>query len=197
MLSELIDIIKFIIGFLPWILFLFLPTNSWDQLQRAVVICLVLSVISGYKALYKGFILQWATLAFFLFCLISFYAFNWVELAKRMGLIANGFLDGIIWFTVLTGKPFTLQYARAELPKERWNDEGLIRSCRTIAIFWGILLLIPTSFEVFRLSYPNALPHRFYFFQSIFCIAVGVCYTTIYKHIRRRQRQTLDLYRTV
>jgi len=192
MLSELIEIIKFIIGFLPWILFLFLPTNSWGQLQRAVLICLILSVIFGYKALYKGFILQWATLAFFLFCAISFYAFNWVGLAKNMALVANGFLDGIIWFTVLTGKPFTLQYARAELPKELWNDEGLIRSCRTIAIFWGILLLIPTGFETFRLSYPNALPARFYFFQSIFCISVGVCYTQIYKHISRKQRQTLS-----
>ncbi len=191
MVSELIEIIKFIVGFLPWILFLFLPTNTWGQLQIAVLICLVLSVALGIKTLYKGFVLQWATLAFFLFCVISFHFFNWVGLAKNMGIVANGFLDGIIWFTVLTGKPFTLQYARAELPKEMWNDEGLIRSCRNIAVFWGILLLIPTGFSAFRLLYPNALPNDFYFWQSLFCIAVGVAYTQAYKHISRKRRQAV------
>lgn len=192
MFSELIDIAKFIVGFLPWILFMFLPTNGWDPLRRAVVICLLASVVFGFNTLRRGFILQWATIAFFLFCAISFYAFNWIWLASRMGIVANGFLDGIIWFTVLAGRPFTLQYARAELPEERWNDEGLIRSCRTIAIFWGILLLIPTAFEIFRLSYPDALPARFYFCQSLFCIAIGICYTQIYKRIRRKQRQATE-----
>jgi hypothetical protein len=122
MIGELLDIAKFIIGFLPWILFLFLPTDGWDPLRRAVVICLAVSVISAWKALRKGFILQWATLVFFLFCTISLYGFRWMWLAKHMGIIANSFLDGLIWFTVLIGKPFTLQYARADLPQEQWYD---------------------------------------------------------------------------
>lgn len=190
MLGELIDIFKFLFGFLPWILFLFLPTNGWDSLRRAVLICLIASVVLGFKTLRKGFILQWATVIFFLFCAIAFYVFNWVWLAKHMGIMANSFLDGIIWFTVLIGKPFTLQYARAELPENLWHDEGLIHTCRFIAIFWGILLFIPTSFEAFRLSYPDALPDFFYFCQSLFCITIGASFTTIYKRIKRKQRQT-------
>jgi len=192
MIATLIETAKFILGFLPWFLFLFLPTNSWNQLVIAVVICLAASVLFSWKMLRKGFVLQWATAAFFLFCALALYGFRWVWLADHMGIIANGFLDGVIWFTVLTGKPFTLQYARAELPQEQWNDEGLIHSCRFIAIFWGMLLLVPIAFETFRLFYPHALPDRFSLFSSLSCIIIGTGYTTFYKHLKRRQREAME-----
>ena len=162
MINELVEIAKFLVGFLPWILFMILPTNSWGQLQRAVAICLAISVIFAWKELRKGFILQWASILFFLFCTISFYGFQWLWLAEHMAIISNGFLTGVILFTVLIGKPFTLQYARAELPKEEWYDEDMIRGCRFIAIFWGALLSVPTAFNVFRLFCPHALPNRLY-----------------------------------
>jgi hypothetical protein len=190
MLIELVDIAKLVLGFLPWILFLFLPTDGWDPLRRAVVVCLAASVVLSWKMLRKGFILQWATVVFFSFCAISLYGFRWVWVAQYMGIAANGFLAGIIWFTVLIGNPFTLQYARADLPREHWHDEGLIRSCRFLAIFWGTLLLIPTAFNAYRLYHPDALPDRFYFYLSVFCIVLGIGYTTFYKRRIRKQRGT-------
>lgn len=192
MIGELLEFARFILGFLPWILFLFLPTDGWGPLRRAVVVCLAASIVFAWKGLRKGFILQWATLGFFLFCTISLYGFKWIWLAKHMGILANGFLDGVIWFTVLAGKPFTLQYARADLPPERWYDEGLIRGCRFIAIFWGMLLLVPTAFNAFQLFYPSILPDRFGFYLSLSCISVGICYTTFYKHKKRKQREAAD-----
>ncbi|MEW6365935.1 MAG: hypothetical protein AB1714_15000 [Acidobacteriota bacterium] len=189
MIGELVDIAKFMLGFLPWILFLLLPTDGWDPLRRAVVICLAASVIFALKALRMGFILQWATLAFFLFCATSLYGFRWIWLAKHMGIIANCFLAGVIWFTVLIGKPFALQYARADLPQERWHDEGLILGCRFITVFWGTLLLVPTAFNAFRLSFPVALPDRFYFYLSLSCIIIGISYTTMYRRKKRKQRE--------
>lgn len=189
MIGELLDIAKFILGFLPWIMFLFLPTDGWEPLRRSVVLCSAVSVIFAWKMLLKGFILQWATVAFFAFCTVSLYGFRWVWLAQHMGIIANSFLAGVIWFTVLVGKPFTLQYARAYLPRERWHDEGLIRSCRFIAIFWGTLLLVPTAFSAFRLFRPTVLPNRFYFYLSLSCIAAGIMYTSFYKRMKRKQRE--------
>ena len=190
MAGELLDIAKFLLGFLPWILFLILPTDGWDPLCRAVAICLAISVIFAWKELRKGFILQWASIVFFLFCTISFYSFRWIWLAQHMGVIANGFLASVIWFTVLIGKPFTLQYARADLPQEQWYDEDMIRGCQFIAIFWGVLLLIPTAFNAFRLFYPVALPDYFYSYLSPFCIIIGVSYTIFYKHKKRKQRES-------
>lgn len=191
MLTELAEIAKFILGFLPWILFLLLPTDGWEPLRRAVAICLAASVMFAWKDLRRGFILQWATALFFLGCVVSFYGFRWIWLAEHMGIAANGFLAGVIWLTVLIGKPFTLQIARADLPRERWNDAGVIRSCRFIAVFWGILLLVPTAASVFGRLYPQALPQRFYFYLSLCCIAVGIVYTSYYKHTKRKQRQSL------
>ena len=137
MIKELREIAKFVLGFLPWIIFLFLPTDGLEALRRAVLLCLALSVMFGWKMLLKGFILQWATVAFFVFSAIAFYGFRWVWLAQHMGIVVNIFLAGIIWFTVLIGNPFTLQYARADLPMEQWHDEDMIRGARLLAIFWG------------------------------------------------------------
>jgi carotenoid cleavage dioxygenase len=189
MIDEIVEVARFILGFLPWIMFLFLPTDGWDPLRRSVVLCLAASVLFAWKVLRKGFILQWATVVFFGFCTISLYGFRWVWLAQHMEIIANSFLAGVIWFTVLVGKPFTLQYARADLPLERWYDEGLIRSCRFIAIFWGILLLIPTAFSAFRLFCPAALSDRFYFCLSLCSITTGIMYTSFYKRMKRKQRE--------
>jgi len=189
MIDELLDMAKFIAGFLPWILFLFLPTDGWDPLRNAVVICLAASVVFAWKALRNGFVLQWATLVFFFFSTLSLYGFRWIWLAEHMGIVANGFLAGVIWFTVLIGRPFTLQYARADLPKERWHDEALIRGCRSIAVFWGTLLLVPTAFSAFRLLAPEALPARFYFCLSLFCILFGIAYTTFFKRRKRKERE--------
>jgi hypothetical protein len=186
---ELKEIGKFLLGFSPWIVFLFLPSDGWEPLRRAVVICLVVTTLISLKDLRKGFILAWGTWLFFLFSTVSFYGFNWYWLAKHMAVIANVFLAGIVWFTILIGKPFTLQYARAELPKERWNDEGLVSSCRSIALFWGALLLVPTFLNALRLYYPSLLPEYFYFDVTLICIAVGTAYTTYFKHKKRKERE--------
>ncbi len=188
MIEQLIDLAKFLFGFLPWLVFLVLPTNSWDSLRRAVLICLILSVVFSWKQLRAGFILQWATVAFFLFAAIAFYGFAWIWLAEHMAIVTNAFLDGIIWLTVLTGKPFTLQYSRAELPPERWHDAEVVHVCRVIAVFWGVLLLVPTAFNAFRLLRPAALPDTFYFVLSVLCIVVGSVFTNLYKTIKRKQR---------
>lgn len=192
MMDELLDIARFIIGFLPWILFLLLPTSGWEPLRRAVLICLIVSVVFSWKALRDRFILQWVTAVFFLFCAISFYGFKWIWLANHMSVIANVVLDGAIWLTVAAGKPFTLQYARAEAPREFWDTEAFIRGCRSIAIFWGALLLVPSVANIFRLYYPVALPKAVYFLVTLTCMIFGITYTTFFKRRKRRQRMALN-----
>lgn len=189
MTNELKEIATFVLGFSPWILFLLLPTGGWEPLRRAVAVCLLAATVLLVKDYRKGFILTWGTWLFFLFCAVSFYGFSWYWLAKHMAVIANAFLAGIVWFTILVGRPFTLQYARADLPKERWNDEGLVRACRSIALFWGVLLLVPTFLNTFRLYYPSLLPDIIYFDVSLFCIVVGIAYTTYFKRIKRKERE--------
>lgn len=84
-------------------------------------------------------------------------------------------------------------HIRADLLQERWYDEDMIRGCRFITIFRGMLLFIPTVFNGFRLFYPVALPDRFYSYLSQFCI-IGMSFTTFYK---RRKRREATNYQTV
>jgi hypothetical protein len=108
-------------------------------------------------------------------------------IAKGMGIIANGFLAAIIWLTILVGKPFTLQYARADLPRERWDDPGLARSCQFIAIVWGLLLTLSTSISFFRVLNPGLYPGWVYASISIGTIIGGTIFTQVYKQRRRSQ----------
>ena len=188
MMDALLDIARFLLGFLPWILFLFLPTGGWAPLRRAVLICLAASVVFSWKALKDRFLLQWATSVFFLFCAVSFYGFHWIWPAKHMSVIANLVLDGIIWLTVLAGKPFTMQYAKAETPRELWDTEAFKSGCRSIAIFWGALLFVPLAFSIFRVFHPAALPDVFYLLLTIFCMIFGIVSTTLFKRNKRKQR---------
>jgi carotenoid cleavage dioxygenase len=186
--NELLETAKFLIGFSRRILFLLLPTDSIDRLVLAIAIGLTVSVVVSWKRLRSGFILEWGSFSFFLIYAVSLYFSRWNWLAEHMGVIASVFLSGLVWITVLSGKPFTLQYARADLPREQWNEEGLIRCCQVIAMFWGTILFVPVAAAIFRSFFPAALPAPFYFFLSPVCIGIGALFTFYYKSLKQKQR---------
>lgn len=181
------EILLFLLGFAPWILFLFFSGNSLASLERAIIICLVASVIFGFRDLRRGLILPWASLLFFVSCAIMVNLLKMVAVAQNMGIIANGFLAAIIWVTILIGKPFTLQYAKAELPKEHWNDPELVRSCRFIAIVWGVLLTFSASLSLFKIYNPSLYPGWVYSSISIGTMLGGTIFTQVYKKSRRSE----------
>ena len=186
-MKELKDILKFLIGFAPWILFLFLSGHTLVSLERSIMISLIASLIFGFKELRKGFLLQWGSFLFFAFCVITVYFFKSIFVMKNMGIISNGFLACLIWGTIFVAKPFTLQYARVELPKERWNEPAVIHTCRFIAIIWALLLTISASVAIFRTLKPGLFPDWVYFDTSIAIMLGGAIFTTLYKKYRRNQ----------
>lgn len=188
-MKELKELIKFLLGFMPWILFLFLSGHALASLERSIIICLLASLIFGLQELRKGFILSWGTLIFFTSCAIALNLMNIISVAKYMGIISNGFLSSLIWVTILLGKPFTLQYARAELVKEQWNNPGIVRSCRFIAIVWALLLTFSTSVSLFRAFNPALYPDWVYFDISISIILAGIIFTSLYKRYKRAQHK--------
>lgn len=171
---------------MPWILFLFLSGHTLASLERSIVICLLANLLFGFRELRKGFILQWGTLIFFAGCMISVNLMKLIFVAENMGIISNGFLASIMWLSIFIGKPFTLQYARAEIPKERWNDPKVMHGCRFIAIIWGSLLLFSTLVASFKVLNPQLYPDWVYFDISIGIILGGIVFTTLYKKYKRR-----------
>ena len=179
-MKDLTDILKFTLGFMPWILLLFISGHTLVSLDRAIIICLFTSVIFGYDALRKGFILQWGTLVYFSICAVMINLLGNMFFIMNMGILSNGFLASIIWLTIFTGKPFTLQYARDRLPKERWNDPGLIRDCRYIALVWGFLVTFSTLAAGFQMFNPGLFSDEIYLDVNILTIAGGILFTQLY-----------------
>ena len=186
-MKELKELIKFLVGFTPWLLFLFLSGHTLASLERSIIISLLASLIFSFRELRKGFILQWGTLLFFIACVITINFMNLIFVAKNIAIICNGFLASLIWVTIFIGKPFTLQYARADLPKERWSDPALISSCQFIAIIWALLLTFSALIACFRILKPALYPEWVYFDISIFIILGGSIFTSVYKKHKRSQ----------
>jgi len=187
-MEELIELVKFLFGFIPWILFLFLSGNTLVSLERSIIISLLASVIFGFRELRKGFILQWGTFFFFMACAITINLLKLVFFAEHMAIISNGFFASLIWVTIFIGKPFTLQYAKVELPKEQWEAPELIRSCRFIAVIWALLLTLSTLISFFRILKPGLYPGWVYFNITLGIMLVGGIFTTLYKKYKRSQR---------
>ena len=190
-MEELIEIVKFLFGFIPWILFLFLSGNTLVSLERSIIISLLASVIFGFRELRKGFILQWGTFLFFIACAITVNLLKLVFVAEYMGIISNGFFASLIWVTIFIGKPFTLQYAKVELPKEQWEEPGLIQSCRFIALIWALLLTLSTLISFLRILKPGLCPGWVYFDITLGIMLGGGIFTTLYKKYKRSQRNSV------
>jgi len=188
-MRDLKDLLILLLGFIPWLLFLFLAGHSMTSLERALLISLAASLVFGFRDLRHGFILQWGSLLFFLSCfiLVNILKNTWV--ARHMDILANSFLAGLVWLTVLVGKPFALQYARKDLPREKWNDPNFIRGCRSITVVWGALMTFSVCVSVFKRISPVSPPDWVYFDITLLTMLAGVTYTTIFKRQKRLQRE--------
>ncbi|MEI7983928.1 MAG: hypothetical protein WCI71_19940 [Bacteroidota bacterium] len=118
-LPDLKELGGLILGFLPWLLFLFLSGHTLASLERATVISLIACLAFGFRELKRGFILAWGTLLFFSMCVIMVNLLHVIWVARYMDLLSNAALACVMWLTLLVGKPFVLQYARRDLPRFR------------------------------------------------------------------------------
>jgi len=164
-----------IISFLPWIVFAIIPCNNMVELSYAVVVCLFLELVGDYKQLRKGFILSWGTLIFFAFNVIFVTWLKYVWIATHMGVFASAALAAIAWFSLLIGKPFTIQYAKEKTPKDRWNSPVFIRINKIMTIFWGCLFIFNTEVNVLKFYY-SGIPNWVYSVVLIFSMAVGMMF---------------------
>ena len=188
-MRELKDTAVLLLGFLPWLLFLFFSGHSMESLERITWISLAASLTFGFSELRSGFILQWGPLVFFSACVLLVGVFHVVWVATQMDLLANASLASIVWATLLAGRPFALQYARKGLPPERWNDPKLIEGCRFITLVWAALMSASVGVSVYRRTSAPQVSERAYFAISLAIIAAGVIFTTLFKRRKRLQRE--------
>ena len=187
-IPDLKELGSLIIGFLPWILFLFFSGSSLPSLERAIVISLIACPVFGFKELKLGFVLQWGTLIFFCGCAIFVNLLKMIWVAEYMDLLSNSALAIVMWLTMLLGKPFVLQYAKRDLPPEKWNDPAFIRGCMLLTLVWASLMTLSAMLSIIKRTPLLNWPGWVWFGLSLLIIISGLTYTTVFKRQKRLQR---------
>lgn len=146
---------EFIQSFLPWILFFAFAGGSQGQLEIAIALAVICSVVFEYKALKKRFVLSWGTLVFFILIFIAVVLFKNYWIAKYIWLLSNGALAIIVWLSILLRKPFTIQYAKEQVPQDKWQHPLFYKINYLISGVWGITFLIYEGLNIIRVYQPS------------------------------------------
>ena len=133
--------LKLLISFAPWISFLVIAQGSLLRLKIGLVVALVLSVGMGVAKLHRGIIL-WVGLAFFTYATLAVVLFENMWTVRHMGVLANGALAAASWFTVVAGKPFSLDYAKAHTDPSLWASPSFIRTNVLITSVWSMVFTL-------------------------------------------------------
>ena len=142
------EIFSILLGFLPWIVFGVVSGPTMWRLNAAIIVALALVLVMGYKQLAKGFILTWGSLLFFGVNLVMVVLCRNSWVINNLDILSHGTLAAIAWLSIFMGKPFVLQYARETVPPERQASPDFYRTCRTLAVIWGVVFLIATGMSV-------------------------------------------------
>jgi carotenoid cleavage dioxygenase len=183
------DLLKILLGFLPWILFGIIAGPSLTGLEIALAVSLTAGIALGFNQLRKGYFLTWGSLLFFSFSLIlvAFLKNLWV--IEHMDLLARATLAAIAWVSIIAGRPFALQYARESVPEAYWQTPAFIYTGFFISIVWGIIFLIALGASLFR-PYLDQMASWLYPLLATGTMFLGIIFTQWYVHRVRRARQT-------
>lgn len=128
--------LKLLASFAPWIAFLLIAHDNLLRVKIGLVVALVLSIAMGLLRLHRGIIL-WVGLAFFTAATVAVIGFENRWVLQHMGVLANGALAAGAWTTLAIGRPFTLDYARAQVDRSMWDNPLFVRSNRLITAIWA------------------------------------------------------------
>lgn len=96
-----------------------------------------------------------------------------------VGLRVDAGLLLIVLITLIVGKPFTLQYAREQVPKSLWNTPQFIRSNYVITAVWACAFLILVLADLV-LVYRTDLPPRIGIIATILALVGAFKFTKWY-----------------
>ncbi len=186
------EMLKILLGFLPWILFGLIAGPSLIRLETALAVALAATLALGFKQLRQGFFLTWGSLRFFSlsFILVAFLNNLWG--VEHMDLLAQGTLAAIAWGSIIAGQPFILQYARESVPAAYWQTPEFIHTGYLLSIVWGIIFLIALGATIFRPSLEQ-LGSWLYYLLATGSMFLGFIFTQWYVHRVRKARQTEQL----
>jgi all-trans-retinol 13,14-reductase len=138
-----------VIAFLPWIILAVLG-NRWFEL--ALGLALAAAAVTTVRQFLSRSpkVLDTATFAFFVFVAVGVFGFGWMILTTYMTLLVNVTLMTIAWGSLLAGAPFTIEYAREQVPPKFWRSPVFIRINQYITAVWGLDFFLSALVSLFR-----------------------------------------------
>lgn len=104
------------------------------------------------KILEIGTLLLFVGLALYAVATRPAWSIVGVRLCVDAGLLA------IVVVSMAVGRPFTLQYAREQVPPEFWSSPDFIRTNYVITAVWALAFIVMVIAEIALLYVPNLTP---------------------------------------
>ncbi len=153
------NIITLLTAFVPWIAFTLVAEaplgNPLMGLTLAFIIGIVLTLLTSYKQLLKGYILSVVTIIFFVVFFILIIGLKLYWLANYISVLSMLLLTVVCWATILFHFPFTLQYSRIGVEPERAKSAPFMHVNYVITAVWGIVFTLGFALDAFLLLRPE------------------------------------------
>ncbi len=153
------NLISLFLAFVPWIAFALVAEaplgNPLVSLLLAFIIGIVLTVLTSYRQLIKGYILSVVTMLFFIVFFILIVGLQQYYIAYYLTALSMLILAIVCWATILFRFPFTLQYSREGVEPERANSPSFMRVNYIITAVWALAFTLGFGVDAILLAYPS------------------------------------------
>ncbi len=152
--------VNLLFGFAPFLAFAILSHLSgiWigllaGTIVSAVLVCRELVRRRSPKILELGTMILFGALCLYTLLAAPQWSLMGVRLVVDAGLLL------IVLGSLLLGKPFTIQYAREQVPPEYWNTAPFLETNRRITEVWAIAFAVMVIADILLLFAPQLSPH--------------------------------------
>ncbi len=174
------------IAFLPWVFFAFFYGHSYASQLIGSLGALAFMLVLNFREVRKGFILPWGSILLYVF-LAANALFSLVELSAigTVRLIYST-LAVVVLFSMVVGKPFTLQYAKEEVDSKSWKNPTFLKINWVLTSAWAVLMII-MALPGYFLTFEEIHASWFWRFGLMFlCLFAGIeCNRLIPKIMRK------------
>lgn len=141
--KKIISFFSIILGFAPWLIFLFIAHGSLFRLKLGLIIILILTIIMAVTKIHRG-IISWAGLLFFPLVSMAVIIFNNMWVIKHIEIFASASLAIFTWLSIIVRKPFTIEYAKEKVDPSLWKSPIFLKINTIVTSAWGLTFTINT-----------------------------------------------------
>ena len=169
---KLPGMIFIVLSFIPWITYW---TLCGTNRVLAVILPLAMTLILIIPQVpQKEFnIMDIVSLLYFAAASIFTFAFNLSVFIEKSGFLGYSTLCLMALFSIIIGRPYTLQVSKRDYPEVYWKDKSFLNINRTITWVWTVIFMAnAVIFLVFSIPFTIIL--------SNILIALGIVFSAIF-----------------